>query len=148
MDKDNKQKDRYFVAVKVFLEKDNNLLILKDSFGHWDLPGGRIKRNEFETPLDQVMKRKMGEELGPDLQYDIESMPKILMRHKREEQVGDETEARIFALGYIARLTSGEPKLSPAHTEMKWVDIKTFAPEDYFVGGWLQGVQDYLKLNL
>lgn len=35
------QKDTYFVAVKVFLERDNKLLILKDNFGDWDLPGGR-----------------------------------------------------------------------------------------------------------
>lgn len=34
------QKDLYFVAVKVFLEKDGQLLILKDGFGEWDLPGG------------------------------------------------------------------------------------------------------------
>ena len=39
------QKDMYFVAVKVFLEKDNKLLILKDNFGDWDLPGGRIKKD-------------------------------------------------------------------------------------------------------
>src|SRR3989344_1927750 len=30
-------KDTYFVAVKVFLEKDGKLLILRDNFGDWDL---------------------------------------------------------------------------------------------------------------
>jgi len=38
------QKDVYFVAVKIFLEKDGMLLILRDNFGDWDLAGGRIKK--------------------------------------------------------------------------------------------------------
>lgn len=62
-------KDTYFVAVKVFLEKEGKLLILKDSFGDWDLPGGRIKKDEFDVPLEQVIKRKMSEELGNEIQY-------------------------------------------------------------------------------
>lgn len=40
------QKDVYFVAVKVFLEKGNTFLVFKDKFGDWDLPGGRIKKYE------------------------------------------------------------------------------------------------------
>lgn len=27
-----------------------------------------------------------------------------------------------------------------------WVDPKTFKPEEYFEGGWLKGVEEYLKL--
>jgi len=42
---------------------------------------------------------------------------------------------------------SGEPKLSQRHTEMLWVDPKTFEPETYFTGGWLQGVRDYMALR-
>jgi len=49
-------KDRYFVAVKVFLERGKELLILKDNFGDWDLPGGRIKPDEFETPMEQIVE--------------------------------------------------------------------------------------------
>lgn len=147
MDQDNKQKDRYFVAIKVFLEKNGSFLILKDSFGHWDLPGGRIKRNEFEKPLDQVLKRKMGEEVGRDVQYEIEPLPRILMRHKRNEPVGDEPEARIFALGYVGTWRSGDITLSPAHTEMKWAEVRDFVAEDFFEGGWLDGVRQYIELR-
>lgn len=52
------EKDTYFVAVKVFLEREGKLLILKDNFGDWDLPGGRITKGEFDTPLDEIIKRK------------------------------------------------------------------------------------------
>ena len=66
---ESEQKDTYFVAVKIFLEKNGKLLIIKDKFGDWDLPGGRIKRDEFEKPLEDIIKRKMLEELGINLQY-------------------------------------------------------------------------------
>lgn len=57
-------KDLYYVAVKVFLEDKGKLFIFKDKFGDWDLPGGRIRKDEFEASLDEVIKRKMSEEKG------------------------------------------------------------------------------------
>lgn len=57
-------KDSYFVAVKVFLERDGKFLITKDKWNAWDLPGGRIKKNEFDVPLEKIIERKMSEELG------------------------------------------------------------------------------------
>lgn len=61
-------KDLYFVAVKVFLEKDGKFLIMKDGFGQWDIPGGRIKKDEFEVPLEQVVTRKLKEEIGSNIE--------------------------------------------------------------------------------
>jgi hypothetical protein len=42
------EKDTYFVAVKIFLEKDGKFLVMKDNFGDWDLPGGRIKKTSLK----------------------------------------------------------------------------------------------------
>ena len=139
-------KDTYFVAVKVFLEKDGNFLIMKDKWGAWDLPGGRIKKDEFDTPLDVVITRKMSEELGDGIKYTV-GKPVVFMRHQREEAgLGGQT-VRIFAIGYEGKLLEGEPQLGDHHVEMKWADIKTFKPEDFFTGGWLKGVQDYLAIK-
>jgi ADP-ribose pyrophosphatase YjhB (NUDIX family) len=140
------EKDTYFVAVKVFLERDGKLLILKDNFGDWDLPGGRIKKDEFETPLDQIIKRKMSEELGDDIQYGI-GKPVIFMRHERQESAPGNPMVRIFAVGYEGTLMGGEIKTSERHPELLWVDPKNFAPENYFKGGWLKGVQEYLAIR-
>ncbi len=140
------QKDTYFVAVKVFLEKDGKLLILKDNFGDWDLPGGRIKKDEFEAPLDQIIKRKMSEELGDDITYKI-GKPVVFMRHERVEASAGNPTVRIFAIGYEAQLESGEIGTSERHQEVLWVDPKTFEPEKYFKGGWLKGVQEYLAIK-
>ena len=92
------EKDTYFVAVKVFLEKGGKLLIFKDNFGDWDLPGGRIKKDEFETPLPQIVARKMKEEIGENVSYSI-GEPIIFMRHERVEAVQGNPTVRIFALG-------------------------------------------------
>ena len=139
-------KDAYFVAVKIFLEKDGQFLIMKDSFGDWDLPGGRIKKDEFEAPLESIIERKMKQEVGEAVQYKI-GKPLLFLRHERvEASLGNPT-VRIFAVGYPAIWVKGEVQLSERHTEMLWADPKTFKPEDYFKGGWLKGVQEYSAIR-
>jgi len=140
------EKDTYFVAVKVFLERDGKLLILKDNFGDWDLPGGRIKKDEFEVALDQIIKRKMSEELGDGIQFTI-GKPLVFMRHERQEAIPGNPMVRIFAIGYEGVLIGGEIKTSERHPEFLWVDPKDFKPENYFTGGWLKGVQEYLTVR-
>lgn len=146
-------KDLYYVAVKIFLEKDGppsgearKLFIFKDKFGDWDLPGGRIRKDEFETALDQVIKRKMREELGDAIEYSV-GAPIVFFRHERNEAGLGGQAVRIFGVGYEGRLISGEIKMSELHTQMEWVDIKNFKPEEYFTGGWLKGVKEYLKIK-
>ncbi len=146
-DIDISQKDPYFIAVKVFLEKDDSFLILKDKFGDWDLPGGRIKKFEFEVTLHEIIKRKMFEELGNEFEYSVEAKPDVFMRHERVEASPGNPTVHIFGLGYRAELVDGEPKISDAHTEQMWVQWGNFKPEDYFTGGWLKGVQEYLVLR-
>ncbi len=139
-------KDSYFVAVKLFLKKDGKLLILKDNFNDWDLPGGRIKPDEFEVSLEKILERKIKEELGDAAVISVSRMPVVFMRHQRVEQTEGSPTVRIFALGYEGELESGEIRLSPRHTEQVWVDPHDFKPEEYFSGGWLKGVQDYVRL--
>lgn len=139
------EKDLYFVAVKVFLEHEGKLLILKDNFGDWDLPGGRIKKEEFNSPLEKILERKMKEELGVAIKYEMSELPVLFMRHERNEAVEGSPLVRIFALGYKAELKSGQVELSPRHTEMLWAEKQNFKPEQYFAGGWLAGVKEYLE---
>jgi 8-oxo-dGTP pyrophosphatase MutT (NUDIX family) len=140
------EKDTYFVAVKIFLEKDGKFLVMKDNFGDWDLPGGRIKKDEFEAPLESIIARKMKQEVGDEIKYEI-GKPLLFLRHERVEASEGNPTVRIFAVGYPATWKSGEVKLSERHTELLWVDPKTFRPEDYFKGGWLKGVQEYLQIK-
>lgn len=137
----NQPKDLYFVAVKLLLRDGDKLLITHDIFGDWDLPGGRLLKSEFDTPLLDVITRKIREELGSEIKYRV-GEPNIFFRHERIEN--GTSKVHIFAVGYNASYESGEIKLSENHDRVKWVDIATFQPEKYFTGGWLTGVQEYL----
>lgn len=139
------ERDLYYVAVKAFLEKDGKFFIFKDKYGDWDIPGGRIQKHEFDVPLEQVLKRKMKEELGSQVKYSL-GKPIVFMRHQRREETLGEN-VRIFAIGYQATLTGGKIRLSEQHTQSMWAPIKGFKPGDYFEGGWLKGVEDYLKFR-
>lgn len=142
------QKDVYFVALKLFLRDGDKLLITHDIFGSWDIPGGRFKKDEFEADFASVIARKMKEELGEDVRYEVTSTaPEILFRVQRVEHSTQQT-VRIFALGYEAKYLGGEIKLGDHHDQMEWVDVNNFKPEDYFTGGWLTGVQEYLKTKV
>lgn len=136
-------KDSYFVAVKAFLiDNEGRLLILKDIYDDgWDIPGGRLRQEDFETPLADVLKRKMSEEVGEDVKYEL-GEPAVFIRHERLEDALNERR-RIFAIGYQAKYLGGEIKLGQYIKDYKWVSIKDFVPEDYFVGGWLKGVKEF-----
>jgi 8-oxo-dGTP pyrophosphatase MutT (NUDIX family) len=140
-------KDVYFVAVKVFLrDKSGRLFIFKDRFGDWDLPGGRLLSSEFNTSLQKVAERKIKEELGSSIKF-VFRWHQIFMRHERNEILsnGKKAKKRIFAIGYDVTYLKGEIELGKNHLESKWVDIKTFKPKEYFTGGWLKGVEEYIQ---
>jgi ADP-ribose pyrophosphatase YjhB (NUDIX family) len=138
-------KDLYFVAVKIFLvDSEGNLLITKDCFGDWDIPGGRLREEDFTVSLEAVAERKIKEELGGNVIYKL-GKPALFMRHQRDEILssGEREKRRIFAVGYSARYQEGEITIGKNHEKYEWVSLKTFVPEDYFTGGWLQGVKEF-----
>lgn len=141
------QKDLYFVAVKVFLRDKNKLLITHDIFGAWDLPGGRIRVDEFNKPLVSVVARKVEEELGSKVRYKLGEPNGIFFRVERIENSTGQL-VRIFAIGYDGEYLGGQLQLGDHHDKMEWVDVDKFDPKQYFEGGWLVGVQEYInKLN-
>jgi ADP-ribose pyrophosphatase YjhB (NUDIX family) len=137
------EKDLYFVAVKVFLQdSEGRLLIIKDVYDDgWDIPGGRLRPEDFTTPLADVVGRKMQEEVGEVVKYEL-GEPAVFIRHERLE-VGLNERRRIFAVGYRAKYLGGEIKLGKYIRDYEWVSLETFVPEDYFTGGWLQGVKEF-----
>ena len=140
---ENYDKDVYFVAVKVFLRDGSKLLIIHDIFGSWDLPGGRIKPDEFNIPLEQIIKRKMKEEVGGEVVYRSPRPNGVFFRVERLEH-GLNKKVRIFAVGYDAEYVSGNIELGKHIDDYKWVDVANFKPEEFLEGGWLKGVKDYL----
>jgi hypothetical protein len=135
-------KDTYFVAVKALLRDKKQLLITHDIFGQWDIPGGRLRPDDFDVPLEAVLERKLREELGNEAHYDLGG-PRVFFRHERSEQALDGQRVRIFALGYDAQYGGGSIVLGKHHDRYLWVDAATFPADEYFVGGWLAGIREY-----
>ncbi len=136
-------RDLWYVALKVFLERNGQFFIFRDKYGDWDIPGGRIQRHEFGVSFERIIARKLQEEVGPGVRYRL-GKPAVFMRHERTE-ASLKKRVRIFAVGYTAKYVSGEIRLSPQHTEYRWVSRKTFKAGRYFRGGWLMGVREYVR---
>ncbi len=136
-------KGLFYVAVKVMLRDGNRILLLHDIFGDWDLPGGRILPDEFGGDLENVIERKMNEELGNDVTYDVEGIETYFQVTRTEHDTGKTS--HIFAIGFSACYLSGSIMLGDHHDEYRWVDIHDLTPSDYFKHGWEVGITKYIE---
>jgi 8-oxo-dGTP pyrophosphatase MutT (NUDIX family) len=138
----SREKGLFHVAAKVFLRDGDRVLLPHDVFGDWDLPGGRVLPSEFGGDLNGVIKRKMTEELGSDLAYNVKGIDTYFQVTRKEHDSGQES--RIFAVGFSACYLGGSIKLGAHHDEYKWVDLHNLRPSDYFEHGWEVGVERYI----
>jgi 8-oxo-dGTP pyrophosphatase MutT (NUDIX family) len=137
----------YFVAVKVFLRDGGKLLIIRDKWGVWELPGGRIRPDEFQKPLAETVARKVREELGENVEYSEPKPTGTFFQVARTEETGElqKQQVRIFAIGFEAEYRGGEIDLGDHHEELKWVDVETFQPLELQENDWMRGVEEYLE---
>jgi hypothetical protein len=136
-------KDEYLVALKLLLLDGDKLLITHDTFGQWDLPGGRIRRNQFDVPLEDILIGKISEELGKDLKYQLGDI-KTTFRVEREEFGRGGSKVRIFGLGYEAEYLGGEISLGEFHDRHEWIDLKTVDLKNYKTeSGWVHLLEKY-----
>lgn len=134
--------DFYHIALKLFLIKKDQLLILEGATPKFiDIPGGRIGQGEFKTPLSAILRREVKEEIG-NVKYLLNIQPLIFWRY--EVPSGKHKGRRIFYLGYEGKYLSGIIKLSKEHTAYRWVDLKSFTPKLEFKCGFIQAVEDFL----
>jgi len=136
-------KDVYFVAVKALIRDGGTLLITHDVFNSWDIPGGRIKKDEFQKPLVDVLKRKLSEELGDAVQYEVGGV--VTTFSVERDEVGIESRARIFAVGYEVTYLGGDIHLGENHDKYEWVNVGNFRPDSLFKDGWEKGLDTYLS---
>jgi 8-oxo-dGTP pyrophosphatase MutT (NUDIX family) len=137
-------KDTYFVAVKALLRRKEQLLITHDIFGQWDIPGGRLRPEDFDVPLEEVLERKLQQELGEEARYEL-GAPDVFFRHERPEHGLNGQRVRIFAVGYEAQYLGGSIVLGAHHDRYLWVHAATFPADQFFVDGWLAGIREYQR---
>lgn len=129
------------ITQKLFVRKDNLLLVLKDRMSqHGDLPGGRLNEDEFYGDWIDSIKRELNEELGKNWNISILSEPILIAKHKIIN--GNHP---CLIIGYEGKWNDGTITLSDEHDFLDWVDIYTYNPDSLFNGYMLDAVRMYLK---
>ena len=135
--------ETYHVATKAFIRKGDDVLLCLESLGKkWDLPGGRIGVGEFDVPLEEILKREIVEELGPNLKYKNNG-PAAIFRHRRPEITSEnKPEVRVLMIGFELEYLGGDIALSDEHSECRWVPVAEAA--NLLPGGQQDGIKKYI----
>lgn len=144
-------KDFYQISLKVILKNNKGeILILKDqkngSFtGFYDLPGGRIDEEEFNTSFTKIIKREIIEELG-NIEIIIKEKPVALGRHLISTNItSNKKSIRVLYVFFEAELLGGKIKIGEEHTEFEWVNLNNVKTAKLFKSGILEGINMYLN---
>lgn len=145
------EKDFYQISLKAFLRNDRGELLILGALsegtyaGYYDLPGGRIGTSEFNTPLANILKREIFEELQVS-DVEVSDLPVALGRHEIPPgQERDGVVTRVLYIFFEAKLLAGEPVLSHEHSSLQWVNLNEIDVAKYFKSGIRQGVEMYIN---
>ncbi|BFT94239.1 MAG: NUDIX domain-containing protein [Minisyncoccus archaeiphilus] len=139
-----KEVDFYQVSLKLLLKDDSGaILILKAkegdiSEGYYDLPGGRIDKDEFNKDFVDIMRREVEEELG-GVDVIFNQFPVAISRNTNTK-----TGNRILHLFFEAQYQGGEIRISDEHLSYSWIKLGEVNLEEYFTLGILDGVRMYV----
>lgn len=148
-----KVRDFYQVSLKLILKnKKDEALILKavpggSLAGYYDLPGGRIDTDEFETPFLEIIRRETKEELG-DIKFKLNPAPVAIGRHlipARLTSAGKDL--HILCVFFEARYLSGIIKISAEHENFEWIGLEKIKLDKFFKSGVLEGMKMYLSAD-
>lgn len=110
-----------FVALKAFVERDGNILVLRESgsyvdstqTGKYDVPGGRLNPGEN---FAEGLKREVKEETGLDVEFGTP----FHMGEWRPTVRGEEW--HIVATFVRCQSPAGDVVLGPDHDAFEWID--------------------------
>lgn len=149
-----KENDFYQVSLKAILKNEKGEVLMLGGLdggsfeGFYDLPGGRIDKNEFVVPLSEIMSREIKEEVG-DIEFSLSEAPVAVGRHLLKAHISYESEdTHVLYLFYEARYIGGEIKTSAEHNSFKWLNLEGVELEKYFKSGILEGMKMYLAKTL
>jgi len=117
----------FHVGLKAFIADKDQLLILEDTDGLWELPGGRTEKREIRKDLKDILAREVREELGKNFHYETGPIFHAWIR-KPDPTIEDVAEVYrdedfcIFLIGFLCTFKGGEIELSPEHKGFRWVN--------------------------
>jgi len=128
-----------FIGQKAFIEKNGELLILRDPRMGLDLPGGKII--EGETDLIASLKREVSEETM--LEIDV-GRPFYTWFYTIPIDSGHRSAGKkIFTVGYKCTYISGDVSLSSEHDWSTWVNKDTYVDYLYMKSGFTDALKVY-----
>lgn len=127
-----------FIGQKAFIEKDGELLLLRDrqTQGN-DLPGGKIIIGE--TDLAASLQREVTEETGLDIEVGI---PFFTWFYTIPLNSGHRSAGKtIFNVGYKCLYVNGIITLSMEHDKYTWINQSHYT--DYRESGFFNALKAY-----
>lgn len=152
----NHNPENFQVSLKVLLKKDGQYLLLniskKDriaSSEKFDLPGGRINKDELNIPFHKLIDGEIKEEVGPKIKYKLRLDPvsigqSSIPSHLKIKQ--GETRGRFFIL-FEAEYISGKIQISDEHSGYHWTKLSKNKIESLFTPLLWDLLKNYFKWN-
>ena len=115
---------KFYVSLKVLLVNEKKeYLILKSANPNvfqkmYDLPGGRINKDEINLDFHKLVDREIKEEVGQNIKYKIRKDPVSVSKYEFPNKKSPVT----FIL-FEAKYLGGEIKISDEHTAYLWKKI-------------------------
>lgn len=103
------------VGVKAVIIQDDEVLIVKNTKGFWEVPGGRIDADES---IEQALHRELHEEL-PNIDSIV--LEKVLDASRLDKDIKDNVSLVLIFYKVTADF-DGEFRLSPEHSGYKWAN--------------------------
>jgi len=103
------------VGIKAIIKRGDEVLIVKNIKGFWEVPGGRMDGNET---IEQTLHRGLVEELPNIKEIQILDIVEAVRVHK---DIKEDASLVLVFFYATAEFDGDEPTLSPEHTDYKWV---------------------------
>ena len=101
------------VGIKAIIVNDNKVLIMKNTKGFWEVPGGRIDKTES---IEQTLKRELFEEL-PNIKNIV--IHEVLGAFRLNKDI-KENVSLVLVFYRVTAEFDGDPELSHEHQELMW----------------------------
>ncbi len=126
------------ISAKAIFERDSKILLVKDSKGVWELPGGRIEHGEEPT---QTLLRELNEELG----WSKVSVQKIVQAWSFTSKIGD-CHYHFIILVYSCSTREKEVRENAEYSEYSWIPLDELDELD-MREGYKEAIRKYFAEN-
>lgn len=146
--------DFYQVSLKVLIKNSQGeILALKNPSngsmgGFYDIPGGRLHKDEFSITFEDCIRRELNEEIG-DIKYNLNLRPVSFGRHIVPASISpSKKDVHIIYIFFEADYLGGQIEISREHLGYEWLKFESLDLKKYFKSGILEGIMGYLNKNI